>query len=118
VAVAKKDIAVCEYLLDDAFSYRLCIFDVAKASGNSAHCMKFEQWDARRDCFMDVAVASGDPEACANLEHNAYLENWGVLWCDQCFFRLASEKKDASLCKRIGDQSLMKQCLSELAAVT
>lgn len=106
LAVREGDLGGCDAAAHEGVKYQ-CYAVVAERQDDPLVCRKIplataEHLSLRDLCLSDIAKNRRDPEICSEVET--------VGFRDGCYFAVAEETSDLTLCTRINDDGLNRLC--------
>jgi len=122
VADAKQDSSFCQNIIDDQDLKNRCL---ATIGSDSLLCDKINNQPERNSCYLNIAIKKNDQSLCEKMDETEIVEEWKQdtqIICmatvsgdkslcekinresekEDCYFGVAVEKKDDSLCEKTG----------------
>jgi hypothetical protein len=97
----KSDLTVCEKIRF-ANERDACYYDAAKSSNDRSICLKITDDSKQNQCYWEFgAVNMVDSSTCDGMP------TWSK---DDCYSRMAQQKKDASICSKISNATVQETC--------
>jgi len=107
VAVSTKNVALCGDMGADTGAAEDCVTKVAVVSKDANLCEDLDDYP-RILCIRSVASALGDESLCLKIEYGGSR--------DECYKRLAGDKKDPSLCEKVSTEKGKYYCRAAAGA--
>ena len=85
----------------------ICIIGLAGKLKDTSLCKKLTK-DQRMTCYVLVGSVKKDPDVCLEAEFQE----------DECYYKYATEKKDASVCEKVKEASYKSNCYQSVANYT
>lgn len=130
VAQAKKDITICEKIDDKYYKNVSCYIGIAEETRDYSACGKIEKdldvglnappgttgSDVINICNQRVknAIAKNKAKSENNISYckeiKSVNEGWDI--SEDCYYEIATDKKDISVCKKITNESKQAECIA------
>lgn len=104
IAEAKQDFSFCEKITDDQDWRNRCF---ATMKNNSLLCDKIDQQFEKNICYLDIAIKKNDESLCKKMDETEIVEEWKQDKQTRC---MAMVSKDGSLCEKINRRSMKESC--------
>jgi len=105
-SIIKKDVEEC-YKLEDNFQASKCFSRLAITLNNESLCLENHYNWSKDSCLSSLAYTQGNIDLCNKIKYDpeTYVETK-----DGCFFGIASNKSDATICENILSNDVMNHC--------
>jgi hypothetical protein len=105
VANATLDPSSCGMIMD-LLKRDLCYLETAKISSVPSFCSGIENTYRRNTCFSSIIYNQKyEPSGCAGITY----QNWN----DECYKKIAVDRKNSTLCQNIADQFIRSDCIKD-----
>jgi len=108
--ISKEGFESCEGIGDtevrDACYYYIAVDSPEYKNYDFSFCHKIQDVNKRDACFSDVSTGLKDESGCENIGQEGYME--------ECYFQVALEKQDSSICNKIKDSENKEFCVASI----